>query len=69
MVGRNPPKLKSLEYSPSLSKVKVIIQKHGYKGLRKLKYVNINLHVGENPRKFGGAKIIHFTVLCLRLLL
>ena len=35
----------------------------GYKGPRKLKTVNINPYVfGANPRKFGDAKISHFTV-------
>ena len=35
----------------------------GYKGQRKLKTANINPYVfGANPRKFGDAKIFHFTV-------
>ena len=35
----------------------------GYKGERKLKTANINTYVfGANPRKFGDAKIFHFTV-------
>ena len=39
----------------------------GYKGPRKLKTANIYPHVFEaNPRKFGDAKIYHFTVsICL----
>ena len=36
----------------------------GYKGPRKLKTANINPYVfGANPRKFGDAKIFHFTVV------
>ena len=35
----------------------------GYKGQRKLKTANINPHVlGAESRKFGNAKIFHFTV-------
>ena len=40
----------------------------GYKGPRKLKTANIYPHVFEaNPRKFGDAKIYHFTVYNLSL--
>ena len=42
----------------------------GYKGRRKLKTANINPHVfGANPRKFGDAKIYHFTVCSLLVLI
>ena len=42
----------------------------GYKELRKSKTANIHPHVfGENPRKFGDAKIYHFTVVAGTVLL